>query len=249
MHLHDRLFITPPSRHVALVRSARGARRTDHCGPAARAPACARCRRAGRAVALRPRSQGLSRHLAHDRVEGLVHRRRWRAQRCVLPDDRQHQRRDAAIHRDRWVDLHRSANPRHGVDRDRRSTTAACRAASPARQTVASTRSSPTTSPTPIATRCSCAHASIARTTIANLKLYVRFDPTVNGNGGGGDGNGGADSAVTDTSTHHPIPVAFDTVTATNAANRDYAQPVFAALDGPFAKVTSGYAGAEPATA
>ena len=75
------------------------------------------------------------------------------------------------------------------------------------------------------------------------LKLYVRFDPTVNGNGGGGTGNGGADSAVTDTSTRHPIPVAFDTVTETNAANRDYAQPVFAALDGPFAKVTSGFAG------
>jgi hypothetical protein len=63
-------------------------------------------------------------------------------------------------------------------------------------------------------------------------------------NGGGRTGNGGADSAVTDTSTDHPIPVAFDTVTATNAANRDYAQPVFAALDGPFATVTNGYAGA-----
>ena len=77
----------------------------------------------------------------------------------------------------------------------------------------------------------------------SDLKLYVRFDPTVNGNGGGGTGNGGPDSAVTDTSTNHPIPVAFDTNTATNAANRDYAQPVFAALDGPFATVTSGYAG------
>ena len=77
----------------------------------------------------------------------------------------------------------------------------------------------------------------------SDLKLYVRFDPTVNGNGGGGDGNGGPDSALTDMSTHHPIPVAFDTNTATNAANRDYAQPVFAALDGPFTTVTSGYAG------
>ena len=77
----------------------------------------------------------------------------------------------------------------------------------------------------------------------SDLKLYVRFDPTVNGNGGGGTGNGGADSATTDMSTHHPIPVAFDTNTATNAANRDYAQPVFAALDGPFTTVTSGYAG------
>jgi len=76
-----------------------------------------------------------------------------------------------------------------------------------------------------------------------DLKLYVRFDPTVNGNGGGGAGNGGADSAVTDTSTGHPIPVAFDTNTVTNAANRDYAQPVFAALDAPFASVTNGFAG------
>jgi glucoamylase len=74
------------------------------------------------------------------------------------------------------------------------------------------------------------------------LKLYVRFDPTVNGNGGGGEDNAGADSAVTDTSRHHPIPVAYDTNTATNAANRDYAQPIFVALDGPFGKVTSGYA-------
>src|SRR6478735_4665105 len=30
------------------------------------------------------------------------------------------------------------------------------------------------------------------------LRLYVRFDPTVNGNGGGGPGNGGADSALVD---------------------------------------------------
>jgi glucoamylase len=78
----------------------------------------------------------------------------------------------------------------------------------------------------------------------SDLKLYVRFDPTVNGNGGGGVGNGGADSAVTDTSTGHPIAVAFDTNTVTNAANRDYAQPIFAALDGPFRSVASGFAGA-----
>src|SRR3954454_25064132 len=75
------------------------------------------------------------------------------------------------------------------------------------------------------------------------LKLYVRFDPTVNGNGGGGSGNGGAGSATIDASTGHPILVASDTNTATNAANRDYAQPVFAALDGAFADATSGFAG------
>ena len=77
------------------------------------------------------------------------------------------------------------------------------------------------------------------------LKLYVRFDPTANGNGGGGDGNGGADTGTVDTSRGHPVLVASDTVTATNAANRDYAQPVFAALDAssPFTQVSNGFAG------
>ena len=75
------------------------------------------------------------------------------------------------------------------------------------------------------------------------LNLYVRFDPSVNGNGGGGAGNGGADSATLDTSTGHPVMVAYDTQTHTNAVNRDYAQPVFAALDGPFGRTTSGFAG------
>jgi len=75
-------------------------------------------------------------------------------------------------------------------------------------------------------------------------QLFVRFDPTVNGNGGGGAGNGGPDSATVDTSTGHPILVASDTSTATNAANRDYAQPVYAALDGSFTQASSGFAGA-----
>ena len=79
--------------------------------------------------------------------------------------------------------------------------------------------------------------------TKAPLQLFVRFDPSVNGNGGGGAGNGGADSATIDTSTGHAIMVASDTKTATNAVNRDYAQPVFAALDGPFNQATSGFAG------
>jgi glucoamylase len=77
------------------------------------------------------------------------------------------------------------------------------------------------------------------------LRLYLRFDPTVNGNGGGGDGNGGADSGTVDSSTGHPVLVASDPVTATNAANRDYAQPVVAALDAssPFTQVSNGFAG------
>jgi len=76
------------------------------------------------------------------------------------------------------------------------------------------------------------------------LQLYLRFDPTVNGNGGGGSGNGGADSAVTDTSTGHSVLVASDPNTITNAVNRDYAQPVYEALDAPFTETTNGFAGA-----
>ena len=77
----------------------------------------------------------------------------------------------------------------------------------------------------------------------SGLKLYARFDPSVNGNGGGGTGNGGGDSATIDASTGHPVLVASDTATVTNAANRDYAQPVYAALDGSFGEASSGFAG------
>jgi glucoamylase len=77
------------------------------------------------------------------------------------------------------------------------------------------------------------------------LALYVRYDATVNGNGGGGTGNGGADNAVIDTSTGAPVPVSSDVNTATNAANRDYATPVFTALrsDRRFLATSSGYVG------
>jgi len=78
-----------------------------------------------------------------------------------------------------------------------------------------------------------------------NFFLYVRLDATVGGNGGGGTGNGGADSAVLDASTGSQVPVSYDTVTATNAANRDYAVPTYLALraDRPFSAVSSGFVG------
>jgi glucan 1,4-alpha-glucosidase len=81
---------------------------------------------------------------------------------------------------------------------------------------------------------------------LSDYQLYVRLDPTINGNGGGGSGNGGADSATLDQSTGRAVPVAFDTQTATNAANRDYAQPIFSALnaDTDFLQVSSGFVGA-----
>ncbi|MDA0162160.1 glycoside hydrolase family 15 protein [Solirubrobacter ginsenosidimutans] len=73
-----------------------------------------------------------------------------------------------------------------------------------------------------------------------DYQVYARFDPTLNGNGGGTPGNGGADTGA----TAGNVLVGSDTVTATNAANRDYAQPVFSALDGGFTQVSNGYAGA-----
>jgi glucan 1,4-alpha-glucosidase len=80
----------------------------------------------------------------------------------------------------------------------------------------------------------------------ANYKVYLRYDPTINGNGGGGSGNGGGDSGVIDTSIGHPVPVAFDTRTTSEAVNRSYAVPVFSALDAtrPFSQVSNGFAGA-----
>jgi glucoamylase len=79
----------------------------------------------------------------------------------------------------------------------------------------------------------------------AAFHVYVRLDATMGGNGGGGTGNGGADTAVIDRSTGSPVPVSFDTVTATNAANRDYAVPSYLALraDRPFTSASSGFVG------
>src|SRR2546426_1674327 len=80
---------------------------------------------------------------------------------------------------------------------------------------------------------------------LSNYQLYVRYDPSINGNGGGGSGNGGGDNGTIDTSNGHNVPVAFDTVTTSNAANRDYAKPVYSALDAsnPFTRVSNGFAG------
>jgi glucan 1,4-alpha-glucosidase len=79
-----------------------------------------------------------------------------------------------------------------------------------------------------------------------NYHVYLRYDPSINGNGGGGADNGGGDSGVVDTSTGHAVPVALDTNTASQAVNRTYAVPVFSALDAsrPFGQVSNGFAGA-----
>jgi glucan 1,4-alpha-glucosidase len=79
--------------------------------------------------------------------------------------------------------------------------------------------------------------------TARNLSLYVRLDPSVNGNGGGGSTNGGADSASVDAATTSLVSV--DPNTTTNAVNRTYAVPNAMALraDRPFTAASSGFAG------
>src|SRR2546421_3184769 len=81
--------------------------------------------------------------------------------------------------------------------------------------------------------------------TLSSYKLYVRYDPSINGNGGGGSGNGGRAHGTFDTSTGHIVPVAFDTNTKSNAVNRNYAVPVYSALDAstPFLQASNGFAG------
>ncbi|HXM54870.1 MAG TPA: glucan 1,4-alpha-glucosidase, partial [Candidatus Dormibacteraeota bacterium] len=77
-----------------------------------------------------------------------------------------------------------------------------------------------------------------------DLRLYVRYDASINGNGGGGAPDGGADSATVDAAT--TALVSSDISTRSQAANRDYGVPLFGALlaDRPFLAEESGFAGA-----
>jgi glucan 1,4-alpha-glucosidase len=89
----------------------------------------------------------------------------------------------------------------------------------------------------------------------SDYQLFVRFDPTLNGNGGGAGGskttpgeegdNAGADSGSVASDHGHTVLVGSDPVTATIAANRDYAIPVHSALDADrgFRAVSNGFAG------
>src|SRR3954470_14553343 len=78
-----------------------------------------------------------------------------------------------------------------------------------------------------------------------DYRLYVRFDPNLNGNGGGGSGNGGPDSGSVATRDGHTLLIGADPVTTTTAVNRDYAVPVWSALDASraFLSVSNGFAG------
>lgn len=75
-------------------------------------------------------------------------------------------------------------------------------------------------------------------------RLYVRFDPSINGNGGGFANIGGDTGAVV-RMPGRQIPVAYDRNIQAGANNRTYAGPVYAALDSsyPFIQVSNGFAG------
>jgi glucoamylase len=76
-------------------------------------------------------------------------------------------------------------------------------------------------------------------------RLYVRLDPLAGGTGGGGSQNAGANTAVLAGTSTHPIPIAENTNTQTDATNRDYAVPTFEALQSRhgFTAASVGYAG------
>ena len=76
-------------------------------------------------------------------------------------------------------------------------------------------------------------------------RLYVRLDPLAGGTGGGGTQNSGGNTAHLASVGGGAVPVASNTNTTTNAANRDYAVRTFEALrvSTGFATASVGYAG------
>ncbi len=77
------------------------------------------------------------------------------------------------------------------------------------------------------------------------LSVYLRFNPLLNGHGGGGSDNAGPESATVVPTSRGPVPLSYSTNSFTEAVNRGYATPVYAALAAstPFGAVQTGYAG------
>ena len=77
------------------------------------------------------------------------------------------------------------------------------------------------------------------------LAVYLRFNPLLNGHGGGGSDNAGGESATVVSTPRGQIPLSYSTNSFTEAVNRDYATPVYAALasDGAFKKIETGFEG------
>jgi glucoamylase len=79
----------------------------------------------------------------------------------------------------------------------------------------------------------------------SGLRLYLRFNPLLNGHGGGGTDNSGGESATIASTSRGQIPLSYSTNSFTEAVNRSYATPIYAALAAsqPFAAVETGFAG------
>ena len=79
----------------------------------------------------------------------------------------------------------------------------------------------------------------------SGLSVYLRFNPLLNGHGGGGSGNAGGESATIVSTPRGPVPLSYSTNSFTEAVNRSYAAPIYAAMaaDVPFAAVETGFAG------
>ena len=77
------------------------------------------------------------------------------------------------------------------------------------------------------------------------LAVYLRFNPLLNGHAGGGSGNAGGESATIVSTPRGPVPLSYSTNSFTEAVNRSYATPAYAALaaDVPFRAVETGFAG------
>jgi glucoamylase len=77
------------------------------------------------------------------------------------------------------------------------------------------------------------------------LSVYLRFNPLLNGHGGGGTGNAGGESATIVSTPRGPIPLSYSTNSFTEAVNRSYASPIYAALaaDSSFKAVETGFEG------
>ncbi len=77
------------------------------------------------------------------------------------------------------------------------------------------------------------------------LTVYLRFNPLLNGHGGGGSDNAGGESATVVSTARGPVPLSYSTNSFTEAVNRGYATPIYAALaaDSPFKAVETGFAG------
>jgi glucoamylase len=77
------------------------------------------------------------------------------------------------------------------------------------------------------------------------LHLYLAFNPLLNGHAGGGTANAGGESATVVPTSRGPVPLSYSTDSFTEAVNRSYATPVYAALAAsqPFAQVETGFEG------